>query len=279
MFFRKRPCSADGRFGKLWKRRVTLGRLSGTPFRRKLGLVVWRFRIACARAARLRSCRVSAIDDLLETMQRLRGPGGCPWDREQDHRSIAGCLVDECCELLETIDELDMEHMREELGDVLLQVVFHAQMAKEAGRFDFDAVAREINDKLVRRHPHVFGDVELDDSDQVLSQWDRIKSEEARGAEREAGVFKKLPPALPALLYAYEIYKQICKRGLDAGPIVDRARIERLAEELDEEEAGRRLFELAAACRVKGLDPESAARRHARRVKAETEERALQERH
>jgi len=209
-------------------------------------------------------------------MRRLRGPGGCPWDREQDHRSIAGCLIDECCELLETIDALDMEHMREELGDVLLQVVFHAQMAKEAGCFDFEDVAREINDKLVRRHPHVFGDEEAGASAEALGQWERIKGGEARGAARQAGVFKKLPPALPALTYAFEIFKQIEKRGLSAGPSANRERIERLAEELgDEEGAGRRLFELAAACRLKGIDPESAVRRHARLVKAETEEREL----
>ena len=89
---------------------------------------------------------MNAIDELLETMARLRAPDGCPWDREQDHQSIAECLVDECSELLETIDRLDMDHMREELGEVLLQVVFHSQLARESGYFDFEAVAREIND-------------------------------------------------------------------------------------------------------------------------------------
>ena len=123
---------------------------------------------------------VIAIDELLETMARLRAQDGCPWDREQDHQSIAECLVDECSELLETIDRLDMDHMREELGDVLLQVVFHSQLARESGHFDFEAVAREINDKLIRRHPHVFGEGSLDTSDQVLHQWDAIKALEKK---------------------------------------------------------------------------------------------------
>ena len=121
---------------------------------------------------------MSAIEDLLETMASLRAPNGCPWDLEQDHQSIAECLVDECSELLETIDNLDMDHMKDELGDVLLQVVFHSQLAKESEHFDFEAVAREVNDKLIRRHPHVFGDSLAEDSEQVLHQWEEIKAKE-----------------------------------------------------------------------------------------------------
>ncbi len=214
---------------------------------------------------------MSAIDDLLETMSRLRGPGGCPWDIEQDHQSIASCLVDECSELLETIDLLDMDHMREELGDVLLQVVFHAQLAKETGCFDFEAVAGEINEKLIRRHPHVFGDVDLEDSDQVLAQWEEIKATERKGKPSMSSVFKNLPPALPALMYALDVFKQIVKKELPVGESVDRVAIEAMAEELDEESAGHILFEIAAACRLKGIDPESAVRRYALQVKQETE--------
>ena len=214
---------------------------------------------------------MSAIDDLLETMARLRAPDGCPWDKEQDHKSIAQCLIDECCELLETIDNGDMDHMREELGDVLLQVVFHAQMAREAGHFDFDAVAAEINEKLVRRHPHVFGDVDIDNSDEVLTQWEAIKATEKRNVDKPKSVFKDIPPPLPALLYAYEIYKQIDKRELTAGVLVEQESIEGIAKDLDEESAGQILFEIAAACRKKGIDPESAVRRYASQVKAEVE--------
>lgn len=217
-------------------------------------------------------CGVSAIQDLLETMARLRAPDGCPWDKEQDHKSIAQCLIDECCELLETIDNGDMDHMREELGDVLLQVVFHAQMAKEAGHFDFEEVAREINDKLIRRHPHVFGEGKLDSSGEVLKQWEEIKAQEKRNAAKPKTVFKDIPPALPSSLYAYEIYKQIHKRELRSGELVDEAAIGEISKELDEEAAGQILFEIVAACRKSDIDPESALRRYASSVKAEVEE-------
>jgi len=220
--------------------------------------------------------RVSALEELLETMARLRAPDGCPWDQEQDHQSIAECLVDECSELLETIDRLDMPHMREELGDVLLQVVFHSQLAKEAGHFDFEAVAREVNDKLIRRHPHVFGDGALDTSDQVLHQWDEIKALEKKNNPSPDSVFKDLPPSLPALMFAVDIFKQIVKKELPTGELVDRDSISAMAESLDEETAGALLFEIAAACREKGIDPESAARRYARRAQDETEALASQ---
>ncbi len=207
-------------------------------------------------------------------MARLRAPDGCPWDLEQDHQSIAECLVDECSELLETIDTLDMDHMREELGDVLLQVVFHSQLAKESEHFDFEAVANEVNEKLVRRHPHVFGGKALETSDQVLHQWDAIKALEKQ--DRPASVFKDLPPALPALMFAVDIFKQIEKKDLPTGESIDRESIETMAESLDEETAGALLFEIAAACRGKGIDPESALRRYARRVRDETEALASQ---
>ena len=122
------------------------------------------------------------IEKLLVTVAKLRDPEtGCPWDIEQTHQSITDCLIDECCELLQTIDRLDMEHMEEELGDVLLQVIFHAQIAKENRQFDFDSVCEVLNDKLVRRHPHVFGDEkDLKTSDSVLDRWELIKSNEKK---------------------------------------------------------------------------------------------------
>lgn len=214
---------------------------------------------------------VSAIEDLQETMARLRGPGGCPWDIEQDHQSLAQCLVDECSELLETIDTLDMDHMREELGDVLLQVIFHAQLAKEAGHFDFDAVAAEINEKLIRRHPHVFGDISLQSSEQVVAKWEEIKATEKANKPKSNSSFKDLPPALPALLFAHDVFKQIKKKALPVGDSVDLEAIEAMAEELDEESAGHILFEIAAACRLKGIDPESAVRKFSRLVMKESD--------
>lgn len=209
---------------------------------------------------------MSAIDDLRETMARLRGPGGCPWDLEQTHQSICDCLVEEVAELLDAIDRSDFPHMREELGDLLLHVVMHAQMASEAGHFNFEDVAREINDKLIRRHPHVFGDMNLPTTEAVLHQWDAIKAAEKKNGPAPEGLFKRLPPQLSALLYAREVFKQIEKKRLPAGGVVDGAAIAALAQGLDEKTAGQKLFELAAACRQAGIDPESALRRHTQAV-------------
>jgi XTP/dITP diphosphohydrolase/tetrapyrrole methylase family protein/MazG family protein len=215
---------------------------------------------------------MSAIDDLRQTVVRLRAPDGCPWDREQTHQTLARCLVDECSELLETIDQLDLPHMREELGDVLVQVVLHAQLAAERGDFDFDDVAREINEKLVRRHPHVFGPGRLNSSAEVLVQWDAIKRTERQSAGKsEAVVFKHLPPQLPALMYAEAVWKQVEKKQLGAPGMVDREKIRELGTGLTEETLGRRLFELAAAAQAAGLDSESALRQETSRVVRDAE--------
>ena len=202
-------------------------------------------------------------------MARLRAPDGCPWDREQTHATLAPYLIEECCELLDAIDRGDLDHMREELGDVLLQVVFHAQLASEAGRFDLEDVARGICDKLVRRHPHVFGEGKLDTSGEVLRQWEQIKKAE-KGMAQDAPepLVKPLPPALPALRRAHDVYKTLAKKHAlpTAGDVHDEFAVERLASHLDEAEMGRRLFELAAACRRTGIDPEGALRKHINRV-------------
>lgn len=219
---------------------------------------------------------MSAIQDLIETVARLRAPGGCPWDREQTHQSICDCLVEEVAELLDTIDRGDFDHMREELGDLLLHVVMHAQMAQEEERFDFEDVAREVNDKLIRRHPHVFGDEagKLGDSDAVIHRWDEIKAGETKRGPDGDGPFKHLPPSLPATLYTRELYKQIRKNGLEQGLLLEKNRIDELAGWLNEEQAGKLLFELAAACQLKKIDPESAARRYAGRVREDVVRRA-----
>ncbi len=214
---------------------------------------------------------MSAIDELRATMVRLRAE--CPWDREQTHQSLARCLIDETSELLETIDEGDLPHMREELGDVLIQVVFHALLAEEAGQFDFDDVARDINEKLIRRHPHVFGAQRLDTSDQVVVQWDQIKATE-KGRGPSPALFKELPPRLPALMFAEAIWKQIQKKKLPAAGAVDVAQVQALAPQLTDAALGRMLFELAAAARAQGLDPEGALRRHADGVRQAVEKLA-----
>ena len=218
---------------------------------------------------------MSALDELRQTVARLRAPDGCPWDREQTHQTLTRCLIDECSELLDAIDREDLPHMREELGDVLVQVVFHAQLAAERGDFTLDDVAREINEKLIRRHPHVFGDGHLDTSAQVLVQWDAIKKQEkAAAGKRDTSVFKRLPPRLPALMFAEAVWKQIAKQQLPAGGSVDRRRVRRLETGLTPESLGRRLFELAAAARAQGLDPEGALRRETARVMAAVGQRA-----
>jgi XTP/dITP diphosphohydrolase/tetrapyrrole methylase family protein/MazG family protein len=212
---------------------------------------------------------MSAIEDLLATVAALREPStGCPWDIEQTHQSITDCLIDECCELLQTIDRNDMHHMEEELGDVLLQVVMHAQMADESGHFNFESVCREVNDKLIRRHPHVFGENALGDSDAVLKQWDEIKAAESKRGPQQLGRFKDLPNQLPALMYAQDVYKQIQKEQMDAAGVVDEGAVSMTAAALaaDEIALGKQLFEIAAACRSKKLDPEAALRRYAQNV-------------
>lgn len=207
-------------------------------------------------------------------MARLRAPDGCPWDREQTHQTLTRCLIDECSELLDTIDRNDIPHMREELGDVLIQVVFHAQLAAERGDFNFDDVAADINAKLIRRHPHVFGDGKADNSAQVIEVWEKVKAgEKAASGKKEATVFKQLPPRLPALMFAEEVAKRIEKHALPADGIVDQAHIERLATNLTPDSAGQLLFGLAAACRRVGIDPEAALRRECDRVMHEVEAR------
>jgi XTP/dITP diphosphohydrolase/tetrapyrrole methylase family protein/MazG family protein len=158
--------------------------------------------------------------------------------------------------------------MEEELGDVLLQVVMHAQMADESGHFNFESVCREVNEKLIRRHPHVFGENALGDSDAVLKQWDEIKAAESKRGPQQLGRFKDLPNQLPALMYAQDVYKQIQKEQMDAAGVVDEGAVSMTAAALaaDEIALGKQLFEIAAACRSKKLDPEAALRRYAQNV-------------
>ncbi len=216
-----------------------------------------------------------ALDELRQTIARLRAPDGCPWDIEQTHQSLVRCLIDEVSELIDTIDREDYPHMREELGDVLIQVVFHAQIAEERGVFDLDAVAREVNEKLVRRHPHVFGDeARLGTAGDVIVKWEQIKAQEKKNGPAQSGLFKEQPPRLPATMYAESVWKQIEKKSLSVGDAADADAIRALGAELDDAELGRRLFDLCAAARAKGLDPEGALRRRTDAVKAAVEAHA-----
>jgi tetrapyrrole methylase family protein / MazG family protein len=153
-----------------------------------------------------------SIQRLREIVRRLRAPDGCPWDREQTHASLKPHLLEECYELLEAIDTGDNNHLREELGDLLLQVMLHAQIAADDGRFSIDDVAGDLADKLVRRHPHVFGENPLADSDAVLRQWDQLKQEEK--TERRSAL-DGVPPHLPALARAQKVQAKAARIGFD----------------------------------------------------------------
>ncbi len=152
------------------------------------------------------------MEDLLQIMKILRSPGGCPWDREQDHRSIRSCFLEETYEAVEAIDTGDADLLREELGDVLLQVVFHSQLESEAGRFDFSDVADGICKKMIVRHPHVFGDVQVHSSEEVLQNWDAIKKKTKR-QKTQADVLKSVSPALPALMRSAKVQQKAEKSG------------------------------------------------------------------
>ena len=219
---------------------------------------------------------VSELQRLMEIMAHLRGPEGCPWDQEQTHETLTRCLVEEVSETLEAIDEKDMELLEEELGDLLLQVVFHAQIAKENGNFDMEDIARGISDKLVRRHPHVFGDEKgtIDQADQVVDRWEQVKAEEKKQKGElgdNSSIFKKLPPRLPALLFAYDIYKRAEKANVHTKMTLTEKKIDLLSQDLDEVKAGRAFFELVAACRKSGLDPEASLRSFASKQMKEVE--------
>lgn len=189
-----------------------------------------------------------AIDDLLKVMAILRSPGGCPWDREQDHMTLRFHAVEEVYELMDAIEAADDPEMLEELGDLLLQVVFHCQLAAERRAFDFEKVAREMTEKLLRRHPHVFGDSNAKTVDAVWAQWDKIKHAEKQGTHRErTSVFDGIPKHLPALLRAERVIKKARKAKLltdkTAGPPSKKA----VAEQL---------YSLAAYAQAKGWSAE-----------------------
>ncbi len=173
------------------------------------------------------------MDRLRQIVARLRGPGGCPWDREQTHASLRTALVEETYEVLAAIEANDDVNLCEELGDVLLHVVLHGQIAGERGAFDFDAVAAGVAEKMIRRHPHVFADDRAPDSAAVLKRWDEIKREE-KGAGADASVLAGLPAGLPALMRAQKAQGKAAKVGFD-WPTVDEVQA-KIREEIAEVE-------------------------------------------
>jgi tetrapyrrole methylase family protein/MazG family protein len=203
-----------------------------------------------------------SIDRLREIVAKLRAPDGCPWDREQTHETLKPHLLEECYELIDAIDERNDDALLEELGDVLLQIVLHAQMASEEGRFQFDQVADRICDKLVLRHPHVFGESKLSTSEAVLQQWDAIKRSEKQDRQ---SMLDGVPRSLPALARAQKIQSRAARAGFDWPEAQDV--LAKIREEISEieraqtedqlaEELGDLLFSIVNFARKRKLDAE-----------------------
>ena len=225
---------------------------------------------------RLKSCSHYGIDELLDVMQVLRSEQGCPWDREQTHASLRSDFLEECYEAIEAIDCESVPMLREELGDVLLQVVFHCQIEAEKDSFRFDDICDELCRKLIVRHPHVFGDLTVSDSGEVLKNWDSIKRE-TKHQDTFAATLEGVSPAMPSLMYAQKLGKRAARAGMDWSNAADaftciRQETDELAEAMQsddadrmEEELGDVLFSCVNTARHLGVDSELALRRAAKK--------------
>jgi uncharacterized protein YabN with tetrapyrrole methylase and pyrophosphatase domain len=192
----------------------------------------------------------SAIEDLLRVMAKLRSPKGCPWDREQTHLTLRRHAIEEVYELIDAIESRDDHEMAEELGDLLLQVVFHAQMAKERGAFDFEKVTRHLVDKLIRRHPHVFGATKVKNVDEVWANWEKIKKAEKHGTKHARhSAFDGIPKHLPALLRAEKLLKKAKKADLFAAKKSSNRKFSKT-------DLAKELFELASFAQSRGWSAE-----------------------
>jgi len=196
--------------------------------------------------------RKPAIEDLLKVMAKLRSPKGCPWDREQDHMTLRRHAIEEVYELIDAIESGDDHEMAEELGDLLLQVVFHCQMARERGAFNFEKVTRHLVDKLIRRHPHVFGKTKVKDVDEVWANWEKIKHAEKEGTRHERpSALDGIPKHLPALLRAEKLVKKARKAGL-----LDSAGMRSHQSPANKSATARQLFDLAQEAQRHGWSAE-----------------------
>ncbi len=216
---------------------------------------------------------MKSVDRLVDIIKRLRAPDGCPWDREQTHLSLRGHLVEECAELLEAIDNRDNEAMKEELGDVLMHLMLHAEIASEQSAFNFDDVAQELGDKLIRRHPHVFAGVRANDSTDVLKIWQQVKRQEKK-ARAVGGLFDGIPPQLSAMRLALDIAKKADGKIVEAAnknsisaerKLRRRARSEGPKNASDNKSAdslnfGRKIFNLILEASKNKVEPEAALR-------------------
>jgi nucleoside triphosphate diphosphatase len=224
----------------------------------------------------------AAFEAFVALIARLRGPGGCPWDREQTHRSLKPMTIEEAYEVLEAIDQGDDAHLAGELGDLLLQVVFHAQIAAEEGRFDVGQVVEQVAAKMVRRHPHVFGDRRADSSGEVLRNWEELKQAERAGQAGAGGsMLDSVSAGMPAVMEAYQMTAKVSRVGFDWPDAA--AVLEKLEEEMTElksalrsgastaavaEEVGDLLFSAVNVARLLGEDPESAIKAANRKFRA-----------
>jgi len=212
------------------------------------------------------------FNNLLKIMSKLRGKKGCPWDKEQTRESLKPFIIEEAYEVIEAIDEKSPEKLKEELGDLLLQVVFHAQLAKEKKEFDMEDILTTLEEKLIRRHPHVFGDVSYEDAKEVLVQWEKIKKEEKANIERES-MLDSVPKELPALLRAHRLQDKASRVGFDWKHIDDVfAKVEEEIKEFKgavkdkkadeiEDELGDIFFALVNVARFLEINPEDALRK------------------
>lgn len=211
-----------------------------------------------------------AFERLVAIMARLRAPGGCPWDAEQTHRSLAVHLLEEAYETLDAIDSGNMHDMAEELGDLLLQVVFHAEIAQETGQFEIGDVVDGLVKKLVDRHPHVFGEVEVAGSAEVVANWETLKKQQKGRTTLDEG----LPKGLPALVYAHKVLRRASGVGHDFG--ASSGRLAQLSagmgDRVTEESVGDLLLEVVALAGSAGIDPEGALRRRSNRLMAQAQE-------
>ena len=211
------------------------------------------------------------VKPITDVMNTLLGENGCPWDKEQTHESLRKNLLEEAHEVVEAIDCNDMEHLKEELGDVLLQVVFHARLAEQEGHFNFNDVVIAITEKMIRRHPHIFADVQADNAEAVLTNWEEIKKKEKAGKPEAQSVMSKLPPTLPALMKAEKVQQKAHRVGFDWDDIEGpKAKIVEELGEIDaamagsgdvEEEVGDLLFSAVNLARFAKVDPEQALNR------------------
>lgn len=230
------------------------------------------------------------IEKLLEIMSRLRDPeGGCPWDQKQTYETIVPFTLEEAYEVAEAIETGDIEHLKDELGDLLFQVVFYAQIAKEEGRFEFNDVVESICEKMTRRHPHVFGEVDVADEQEVKANWERIKSEEraSKAAGKKTGALSGVNEALPGLSRAKKLTKRAADVGFDWPD--HHGVLEKISEELDEvkeaiasgdqahieEEIGDLFFVVANLARHMKIDPEVSVRKANRKFESRFQQMEL----